>query len=74
MAIASGLTSAITNPIPVKAAMATFQDIYVNPANAFPEIPLYYWKTVVLVSPTVHGLLNNATSATNTWNIEDWTR
>ena len=71
-ALNTGLNS--VDPAAIKAAMGTFQDIYVEPANAFPEIPLYYWKTVVLVSPTVHGLLNNATSATNTWNIEDWTR
>jgi peptide/nickel transport system substrate-binding protein len=58
----------------IQAAMGTIQDIYVNPDNAFPEIPLYFWKTVELVGTTMHNVVNNATSATNTWNIEDWWR
>ena len=56
----------------VKDAMGKVQDIYVNPTNAFPEIPLYYWKTVVLKGGSMHNVVNNSTSATNTWNIEAW--
>ena len=52
--------------------MQQVQDIYVDPANSFPEIPLYYWKTVELKGTSMHNVVNNATSATNTWNIEDW--
>jgi peptide/nickel transport system substrate-binding protein len=58
----------------IKNGMWTVQDIYVKPDNAFPEIPLYNWKTVILKSPKMHNVVNNATSATNTWNIEDWWR
>jgi len=58
----------------ILADMATYQDTYVNPDDAFPEIPLYYWKTVVLKGTNMHNVVNNATSATNTWNIEDWWR
>jgi peptide/nickel transport system substrate-binding protein len=58
----------------IKNAMATIQDLYVDPANAFPEIPLYFWRTVILTAPKMHNVVNNATSATNTWNIEDWWR
>ncbi|MGD0248852.1 MAG: peptide ABC transporter substrate-binding protein [Candidatus Limnocylindrales bacterium] len=56
----------------VRTIMFQIQDIYVNPDNAFPEIPLYYWKTVVLKNTAMHNVVNNATSATNSWNIEDW--
>jgi peptide/nickel transport system substrate-binding protein len=58
----------------IQAAMGTIQDLYVNPDNAFPEIPLYNWKTVELKNTAMHNVVNNATSATNTWNIEDWWR
>ncbi len=58
----------------ILSAMATIQDLYVDPANAFPEIPLYNWKTVMLKGSNMHNAVNNATSATNTWNIEDWWR
>lgn len=58
----------------IKAAEGTIQDIYVDPANAFPEIPLYNWKTVELKGLNMHNVVNNATSATGSWNIEDWWR
>ena len=58
----------------IKADMATVQELYVDPANAFPEIALYPWKTVELKNPKLHNVVNNSTSATNTWNIEDWWR
>jgi peptide/nickel transport system substrate-binding protein len=63
-----------TDPAVIKSAMGTIQDIYANPDNAFPEIPLYFWKTVILKGANMHNVVNNATSATNTWNIEDWWR
>ncbi len=58
----------------IKTDMWKIQDLYVDPANAFPEIPLYNWKTVILKNTKLHNVVNNATSATNTWNIEDWWR
>jgi peptide/nickel transport system substrate-binding protein len=58
----------------VRAAMYRFQDLYVDPANAFPEIPLYFWKTVLLKNAKMHNVVNNATAATGTWNIVDWWR
>jgi ABC-type transport system substrate-binding protein len=60
--------------VKVAADMKTIQTLYVDPTNAFPEIPLYFWKTVVLKGATMHNVVNNPTSATNTWNIEDWWR
>ena len=58
----------------VRTDMAKIQALYIDPVNAFPEIPLYDWKTVELVNPKMHNVVNNSTSATNTWNIEDWWR
>jgi len=58
----------------ILAAMATIQELYVDPANAFPEIPLYAWATVELKGTNMHNVVNNATSATDTWNMEDWWR
>jgi ABC-type transport system substrate-binding protein len=58
----------------VAADMKTFQQIYTDPTQAFPEIPLYFWKTAILKGTTMHNVVNNPTSATNTWNIEDWWR
>lgn len=58
----------------IKDDMWKIQDLYVDPANAFPEIPLYFWKTVILKGTKMHNVVNNATSATNTWNLEDWWR
>ena len=75
-ALDTALTDLVTTTdlTKIQAAMGTIQDIYVNPDNAFPEIPLYFWKTVELKGATMHNVVNNATSATNTWNIEDWWR
>jgi peptide/nickel transport system substrate-binding protein len=58
----------------IKADMETIQELYVDPANAFPEIALYNWTTVELIAPTMHNVVNNSTAATQTWNIEDWWR
>ena len=73
-ALDSALTDLVTTTdlTKIKTAEATIQDIYVDPANAFPEIPLYFWKTVELKGTSMHNVVNNATSATNTWNVEDW--
>jgi peptide/nickel transport system substrate-binding protein len=58
----------------IGAAMATFQKDYVDPAQAFPEIALYNWTTVMLKSPKMHNIANNGSSSVQTWNIEDWWR
>ena len=58
----------------IKEAMADFQKIYVDPANAFPEIALYNWTTVMLKSSKMHNIANNGSSSVQTWNIEDWWR
>lgn len=57
--------------VAIKELHRQFQELYVDPANAFPEIALYSWKTVILKSPKLHNVVNTATNATNTWNIED---
>jgi ABC-type transport system substrate-binding protein len=54
--------------------MAKIQDLYVNPDNAFPEIALYNWRTVLLKADNMHNVVNNSTAVTQTWNIEDWWR
>jgi ABC-type transport system substrate-binding protein len=56
----------------VQTDMNTIQALYVDPANSFPEIPLYFWKTVSLHTSGMHNVVTNPTSATDTWNIEDW--
>jgi ABC-type transport system substrate-binding protein len=58
----------------IKENMATAQRLYVDPANAFPEIALYNWRIVMLKSPKLHNISNNGSAATQTWNIEDWWR
>ena len=58
----------------IQTAMATFQKLYVDPANAFPEIALYNWTTVMLKSPKMHNIANNGSASVQTWNIEDWWR
>jgi peptide/nickel transport system substrate-binding protein len=50
------------------------QEIYVDPANAFPEVALYNWRTVLLKIPALKNVVNNGSSATQTWNLEDWWR
>ena len=54
--------------------MSTIQKLYVDPANAFPEIALYNWTTVMLKSPKLHNVANNGSASVQTWNIEDWWR
>jgi peptide/nickel transport system substrate-binding protein len=58
----------------IKDDMAKIQALYVDPANAFPEIALYNWRSVLLKSPQMHNISNNSTAATQSWNIEDWWR
>ncbi len=58
----------------VAANMKTVQQIYVDPAQAFPEIPLYFWKSVSLENARMHNVFSNGTASTVTWNIEDWWR
>jgi peptide/nickel transport system substrate-binding protein len=60
--------------VKIKEAMANFQKIYVDPAQAFPEIALYNWTTVMLKSPKMHNIANNGSASVQTWNIEDWWR
>ena len=58
----------------IKDNMAKIQDFYVNPANAFPEIALYNWRTVLLKIAKMHNVVNNGSASTQTRNIEDWWR
>lgn len=58
----------------IQEAMKTFQTFYVDPANAFPEIALYNWTTVMLKSPKLHNVANNGSASVQTWNLEDWWR
>lgn len=58
----------------IGAAMSTIQKLYVDPANAFPEVALYNWTTVMLKSPKLHNIANNGSSSIQVWNIEDWWR
>jgi ABC-type transport system substrate-binding protein len=58
----------------IRTAMVTFQKVYVDPANAFPEIALYNWTTVMLKSPKLHNVANNGSASVQTWNLEDWWR
>jgi peptide/nickel transport system substrate-binding protein len=58
----------------IKTTMGDIEDFYVNPDNAFPEIALYNWKTVLIRNPKMHNIVNNSTAATQSWNIEDWWR
>lgn len=58
----------------IQTAMNDFQKTYTDPAQAFPEIPLYNWTTVLLKSPKMHNIANNASASAQAWNIEDWWR
>ena len=58
----------------IKTAMTDFQKIYTDPAQAFPEVALYNWTTVMLKSPKMHNIANNGSASVQTWNIEDWWR
>jgi peptide/nickel transport system substrate-binding protein len=57
--------------VKIKDAMAKIQALFVDPANAFPEIALYNWQTVLLKSPKMHNVSNNSSAATQSWNDED---
>jgi peptide/nickel transport system substrate-binding protein len=58
----------------LKTTMATVQQIYADPSNGFPEIPLYDWTTVMLKSAKLHNVSNNGSATGQTWNIQDWWR
>ena len=58
----------------IGSAMSTIQKLYVDPANAFPEVALYNWTTVMLKSPKLHNVANNGSASVQTWNLEDWWR
>ncbi len=60
------------DPVVVKAAMATVQDIYVTDQNTY-ELPLYMRKDVWLVKPRIHNFTGNPTTSAGEWNIGDWT-
>jgi ABC-type transport system substrate-binding protein len=53
----------------IKDAMAEVQKIYVEKTV---EVPLYYRKTVELVSPKLVNFFANPTQAGPTWNAVDW--
>ncbi len=56
----------------IRDAMGVFQAYATDPANGFPEIPIYQVKTALLRGPRMHNV--SATWAYPTWNIEDWWR
>jgi peptide/nickel transport system substrate-binding protein len=60
--------------VKIRDNMAEIQKLYVDPANAFPEVALYNWRTVMLKNPALHNIANNGSASTQTWNIEDWWR
>jgi peptide/nickel transport system substrate-binding protein len=60
--------------VKIRDNMATIQKLYVDPANAFPEVALYNWRTVMLKHPALHNIANNGSASTQTWNLEDWWR
>jgi peptide/nickel transport system substrate-binding protein len=53
----------------VKAAMATFQQVYVT---AGLEVPLYYRPEIEVVNPKLGNFFANPTSQGPTWNVVDW--
>jgi peptide/nickel transport system substrate-binding protein len=57
------------DPAKVKEAMGVVQDYY---ASNVIEIPLFFWKDVYLVSPRLHNVTGNPTTASVLWNIEDF--
>jgi peptide/nickel transport system substrate-binding protein len=58
--------------VKIQADTSIIQKLYVDPANAFPEIALYNWTTVMLKSPKLHNVSNNGSASVQIWNIEDW--
>jgi peptide/nickel transport system substrate-binding protein len=58
----------------IKADMSKIQALYIDPANAFPEIALYDWTVVLLKSPKLHNVANNGSATVQMWNLEDWWR
>ncbi len=60
--------------VKIRDSMAKIQELYINPANAFPEIALYNWRTVMLKSLKMHNISNNGSDTGQTWNMEDWWR
>jgi len=56
----------------IRDAMGVFQAYAADPANGFPEIPLYQVKAALLRGPRMHNV--SATWAYPTWNIADWWR
>jgi peptide/nickel transport system substrate-binding protein len=53
----------------VKAAMATFQQVY---ASKVVEVPLYYRPEIEVVNPKLGNFFANPTSQGPTWNVVDW--
>lgn len=58
----------------IRDAMGRLQELYVDPVNAFPEIPFYPFVYVLLRSDRMHNVVNNTTVGGSTWNIADWWR
>lgn len=56
----------------IKDNMAKLQQLYVDPANHFPEVALYNWRTVNLVGSKLHNFSGNGSASVQTWNLEDW--
>jgi ABC-type transport system substrate-binding protein len=58
----------------IKDDESKIQALYIDPANAFPEIALYDWTTVLLKNPKLHNVQDNGSASVQTWNLEDWWR
>jgi ABC-type transport system substrate-binding protein len=52
-------------------AYATIQDIYASDQNTF-ELPFFNHVNVYLISPKMHNMVGNPSTATANWNTEDW--
>jgi ABC-type transport system substrate-binding protein len=60
--------------IKIRDNMKKAQELFIDPANAFPEVALYNWRTVLLKNPALHNVVNNGSASIQTWNLEDWWR
>jgi ABC-type transport system substrate-binding protein len=55
----------------IKDAYATIQDIYASDQNTF-EVPFFNHVNVWLLTPKLHNMVGNPTTAEADWNTEDW--
>jgi peptide/nickel transport system substrate-binding protein len=55
----------------IKDAYVTIQDIYASDQNTF-EVPFFNHVNVWLLSPKLHNMVGNPSTAEAEWNTEDW--